>query len=160
MRSTFAAYLVVLVTAVLALAPTASAQNSDDLIELLRHDLKTEATAIMTEALALDASQSEIFWPIWREYNLEYSKTGDAQLALLKDFAEHQMSMDDEKAKELVERSFKIQEQRNQLRKKYWKQVAKELGGIIAARFVQVDSQLSNLVQLQIASQVPLVQAP
>ena len=144
----------------LAVAPTANAQNTDDLIELLRHDLNTEATAIMTEALALDQSQSEIFWPIWREYNLEWSKTGDAQLALLKDYAEHQMQMDDVKAKELVERSFKIQEQRAKLRKSYWKKVDKELGGIIAARFVQIDSQLSNLVQLQISSQVPLVQAP
>lgn len=142
------------------LIPAAYAQNTDDLIELMRHDLKTEATAIMTEALALDPAQSEIFWPIWREYNLEWSKTGDAQLALLKDYAEHQMQMDDATAKELVERSFKIQEQRTKLRKSYWKKVDKELGGIIAARFVQIDSQLSNLVQLQISSQVPLVQAP
>ena len=135
----------------LSVVPTASAQTTDDLIELLRHDLNTEATAIMTEALALSEGQSEIVWPIWREYNLEWSKTGDA---------EHQMSMDDVKAKELVERSFKIQEQRTKLRKKYWKKVEKELGGIIAARFVQVDAQMSNLVQLQISSQVPLVQAP
>ena len=146
--------------AALALAPVASAQTVDDVIELLRHDLNTEATAIMTEALALDSGQSEIFWPIWREYNLEWSKTGDDQLALLKDYAEHQMNMDDEKAKELAERAFKIEEQRLKLRKKYWKKVEKELGGVIAARFVQVDRQLSNLVQLQISSQVPLVQAP
>ena len=131
-----------------------------DVIELLRHDLNAEATAIMTEALELDPNQSEVFWPIWREYNLEYSKTGDAQLALLKDYAEHQMSRSDEKAKELVERAFKIDEQRLKLQKKYWKKVNKELGSMIAARFVQVDSQLSNLVQLQISSQVPLVQAP
>ena len=146
--------------AALALAPVASAQTVDDVIELLRHDLNTEATAIMTEALALDSGQSEIFWPIWREYNLEWSKTGDDQLALLKDYAEHQMNMDDEKAKELAERAFKIEEQRLKLRKKYWKKVEKELGGIIATRFAQVDRQLSNLVQLQISSQVPLVQAP
>jgi type II secretory pathway component PulJ len=159
MKSKFVACLVVLAAGLVALAPAASAQNTDDLIELLRQDLNTEATAIMTEALALDSSQSEIFWPIWREYNLEWSKTGAAQLALLKDYAEHHTTMDDEKAKEYAERGFKIEEQRLKLRKKYWKKVNKELGGIIAARFAQVDRQLTNLVQVQIASQVPLVQA-
>lgn len=145
---------------IIAAAPRSPAQTPDDLIELLRHDLNTEATAIMSEALALDPSQSEIFWPIWREYRNEYAKTGDAQLALLKDYAEHHLQMDDVKATELAERSFKLEEDRIKLRKKYWKKVDKELGGIMAARFVQVDRQLSNLIQLQISSQVPLVQAP
>ena len=157
MKTAFIACLAFLLLA--NFVPAASAQTTDDLIELLRQDLKTEATAIMSEALELDSAQAEIFFPIWREYNLEWSKTGDAQLALLKDYAASQMEMNDEKAKELVERGFKIQEQRMKLRKKYWKQVDKELGGVIAGRFVQIDSQLANLVQLQISSQVPLVQA-
>jgi len=153
-------FIVCLVAASLfAIAPPASAQNVDDLIELLRHDINTEATALMTVALDLDSAQSEIFWPIWREYNLERSKTGDAQLALLKEYADHQLTMDDEKAKYYSEQAFKIEESRLKLRKKYWKKVNKEIGGIIAARFVQVDRQLSNLMQVQISSQVPLVQA-
>ncbi len=158
MKTAFTACLAALF--LITLVPGASAQSTDDLIELMRHDINTEATAIMTQALELDSAQSEIFWPIWREYNLEWSKTGDAQLALLKDYAEHHMQMNDEKAEELAKRSFKIQDQRLKLRKSYWKKVNKELGGIIAARFVQVDGQLSNLVQLQISSEVPLVQAP
>ena len=153
-------FIVCLVAASLfAIAPPASAQNVDDLIELLRQDLNTEATALMTVALELDSAQSEIFWPIWREYNLEWSKTGDAQLALLKEYADNQLTMDDEKAKDYTERSFKIEESRLKLRKKYWKKVNKEIGSVIAGRFVQIDRQLSNLIQVQIASQVPLVQA-
>jgi hypothetical protein len=147
---------VLLITAV----PPAPAQTSEDLIELLRHDLNTEATAIMSEALALDPNQAEIFWPIWREYRAEWAKTGDTQLTLLKDYAEHYQQMTDEKAEELAEQTFKLEKDRNDLRKKYWKKIDKELGSIIAARFVQMDRQLSNLIQLQISSQVPLVQAP
>ena len=142
-----------------AVAPPASAQTMDDMIELLRQDLNTEATALMAAALELDSAKSDIFWPIWREYNLEWSKSGDAQLALLKDYADNQLTMDDEKAKGYAERAFKIEENRLKLRKKYWKKINKELGGIIAGRFVQIDRQLSNLIQVQIASQVPLVQA-
>ena len=157
MKSLFVICLVA--AGLFAVAPPASAQNVDDLIELLRQDLNTEATALMTAALELDSAQSEIFWPIWREYNLEWSKTGDAQLALLKEYADNQLKMDDEKAKDYAERAFKIEESRLKLRKKYWKKVNKEIGGIIAGRFVQIDRQLSYLVQVQIASQVPLLQA-
>jgi len=158
MKQLFAACLVV--ACLVALAPAASAQSDEDMIELLRQDLTTDATAIMTAALQLDSAQSELFWPIWREYNLEWSKTGDAQLALLKEYADKQMSMDDEIAEDFAKQAFKIEENRLKLRKKYWKKVNKAVGGIIAARFVQVDRQLSNLIQVQIASEVPLVQAP
>jgi len=34
------------------------------------------------------------------------------------------------------------------------------MGARIAGRFVQVDNQLTNLVDLQIAQQLPLVQKP
>ena len=157
MKSLFIACLVA--ASLFAIAPPASAQNVDDLIELLRQDLNTEATALMTAALELDTAQSEIFWPIWREYNLERSKIGDVQLALLKEYADNQLTMDDVKAKDYAERAFKIEENRLKLRKKYWKKINKEIGSIIAGRFVQIDRQLSNLMQVQIASQVPLVQA-
>ena len=156
MKSLFIVCLVA--TSLFAFATPASAQNMDDMIELLRQDLNTEATALMTVALDLDSAQSEIFWPIWREYNLERSKIGDAQLALLKEYADNQLNMDDETAKDYAERAFKIEENRLKLRKKYWKKVNKEIGGIIAGRFVQIDRQLSNLMQVQIASQVPLLQ--
>ncbi len=158
MKQLFAACLVI--TCLVSLAPAASAQSNEDMIELLRQDLTTDATAIMTAALQLDSAQSELFWPIWREYNLEWSKTGDAQLALLKEYADKQLSMDDEIAEDFAKRAFKIEENRLKLRKNYWKKVNKALGGIIAARFVQVDRQLTNLMQVQIASEVPLVQAP
>lgn len=158
MKRLFAACLAIVCLA--ALAPTASAQSNEDMIEMLRQDLTADATAIMTAALQLDSAQSELFWPIWREYNLEWSKTGDAQLALLKEYADNQAKMDDDLAEDYAKRAFKIEENRLKLRKKYWKKVNKAVGGIVAGRFVQVDRQLTNLMQVQIASEVPLVQAP
>ena len=64
------------------------------------------------------------------------------------------------KAKELMDRSIKLTEQRVKLQKKYYKEFQKVLPAIKATRFIQVDNQINLLLDLQIASEVPLVEAP
>ncbi len=102
-------------------------------------------------------AQSEAFWPLYREYELELGKLGDLRIALIKDYAMHYDGMTDEVATELVQRSFKIQEDRIKLQKKYYKKFEKALSSIDAARLMQVERQLNLLVDLQIASELPLV---
>jgi hypothetical protein len=152
--------IVLLVVTVALCVAAPAAQSQEDYVELLRTDLNAQMTAIMTEAMQLTSEQGEAFWPLWREYRNEVAKLGDREIALLKDYAEHYEQMDDEKASKLAEEALDIDRKQLDLRKKYWKKVRGELGGVIAARFMQVDNQLSNLVAVQISSQIPLVEAP
>ena len=46
---------------------------------------------------------------------------------------------------------------RNELLAKYYGQVRNALGGITAARFLQVEHQLLLIIDLQIASSLPVV---
>ena len=137
-----------------------AAYGQEEYIELLRSDIKTQKVAIMTEAMQLTDEEGSVFWPIYREYDLALSKIGDQRIALIKDYAEQYGSMTDEKAKELMDRAFKIGDERLKLDKKYYKMVEKELGAIKAARFAQVENQIGLLIDLQIASEMPLVKKP
>jgi hypothetical protein len=146
------------VLGLLLTAPAAYAQ--EEYIELLRSDIKTQKVAIMTEAMQLSDEEGSIFWPIYREYDLELSKLGDQRIALIKDYAANYESMTEEKAKELMDRAFKLGEDRLKLDKKYYDMVRKELGAIQAARFAQVENQIGLLIDVQIASEMPLVKKP
>ena len=132
----------------------------DDFIELLRQDLKTQKVAVITETMNFTEAESNAFWPVYREYDFEATKLADERLAIIKDYAANFENMTDVKAKELIERSMKNQENRLKLRKKYFKEFLKVLPAIKAARFAQVDNQIGLLLDLQIASELPLVEAP
>ena len=147
--------------AALALAAPAQAQTATaDLskyVELLRSDLRTTRTEIVTEALALSEAQGTAFWPIYREYEKDVAALGDQRIALIKEYAENYDTMTDDMAKNLAGRAFKLQEQRGALVKKYYGKASKVITPKLAARWAQVESALNSLIDLQVASELPLM---
>src|SRR5690349_9265466 len=53
-------------------------------IELLRTDVKKSKAQIMGDVMQLDADQAARFWPIYKEFETEYSALGDRIVALLR----------------------------------------------------------------------------
>jgi hypothetical protein len=66
--------------------------------------------------------------------------------------------MTDAKADELIQRSLDFQKQRGELLAKYYQIMKQSVGAITAARFLQVEHQLLLIIDLQIASSLPIVQ--
>ena len=134
---------------------TVTALSQDTHLELLRTDLKANKVAMITEVMQFTEEEANLFWPIYREYGLELSKLGDQRLALIKDYSKNYESMTDDKAKELVEKTFKLQEQQTDLLKKYFKKVDKVLTTTRAAEFLQLENQILLLLEFQVASVLP-----
>ena len=126
-------------------------------IELLRQDIKKDKVEIITEVMDFTEEQTGIFWPIYREYDLELTKIGDERLAMIKDYAEHYQTLTDEKAKELMEKAFQLQQKRIKLRRAYFKKMDKVLPSKVVAKFFQLEHQIILLLDLQIASELPLI---
>ncbi len=132
--------------------------QAEQYLELMREDVKTQKVAIVTEAMQMTDDQSSVFWPIYREYDLELSKLVDRRLAIIKDFADNYGMMTDETAKKIADDSFKLREDRLKLQKKYYKRAEKELGAVMAARWMQTERIVENLIDLQLAANLPLIQ--
>jgi hypothetical protein len=144
------------VFALLFVANTAYAQ--DQYVELLKSDLKAQKVAVITEAMALEEGQSDTFWQIYRDYDYELSNIIDQRIALIKDYAASYSSMSDEKAAELAKTSFKVEMDRSKLREKYYKRFAKELSPLVGARWLMIERTINNLMDLQLAAEMPLIQ--
>jgi hypothetical protein len=126
-------------------------------IELLKSDLRTQKVAVLTEAMRFTDEGSTAFWPIHREYELELSKIIDDRIELIKDYAQNYDNLTNEKAKEIAGKVFDLEKRRTKLKKKYFKKFEKALSAVIAAKFVQVENQINLLIDLQIASELPLI---
>ena len=126
--------------------------------ELLRADVKTIKIEIYTELMQLNDEQSAKFWPIYREYDVELQKLNDQKLAGIQDYAKNYGNMTDEKADELANLALELENKRNALKKTYYDKVREQLGGVMAARFLQIENQLLMIIDLQIAASLPIVE--
>jgi hypothetical protein len=125
--------------------------------ELLRQDLSTQKVAIITEVMQFTDQEAEVFWPLYREFDFERSKIGDETLKLIKDYAENFENLTDEKAVELMNANFDLQEKELQLKRDYLKKFSDIIAPARATKFMQVMNQIDMVVDIQIASQLPLI---
>jgi len=87
-----------LALALLLLPAVALADDLDKYIELMRSDLRTGKTAVMTEYMKLSDADGAKFWPLQREYETELAKIEDQRIAMIKDYAANYASLTDQKA--------------------------------------------------------------
>jgi len=142
-----------------AAASTSSArqQNIDEYIRLMRSDVRQQKTEMMGVMMALSAADAAKFWPIYNEYDAELMKLNDQRAENIKEYARTYNQMTDEKADELIKNAMTYQNQRSELLAKTYNRLKAAVGAITAARFVQVEHQLLLIIDLQIASELPVV---
>jgi hypothetical protein len=140
-------------------SPQTSTQESNirTYVELLRADVRAQKTAIIGETMNLSDEQAAKFWPIYREYDVALQQLNDKKLAGILEYAKSYDSITDKKADELASLALELENQRNDLKRKYYEKIRAQLGGIVAARFLQVENQLLMVIDLQIASSLPIV---
>jgi uncharacterized protein YbaA (DUF1428 family) len=128
-------------------------------VEALRSDVKSGKVEIYSRVMQLNASEAKVFWPIYQQYETELFALGDRRLALIKKFADgySKQTLDDPTAKTLTKEWFGLQEDRLKLWKKYQKRIEKSLTATRAAQFLQIESRINALIDLMIASEIPLI---
>jgi len=165
MKNVFLAIVMLLMTSPIFAQGTQTAQSDmltsaelNAMVELLRSDIRTRKVAILGEVLQLTDSEAQKFWPIYREYDNELSKIGDQRLGLIKAFARSYETMTDKKAGELAKGILDLMQKRVDLKKKYFGKISKVLPAIKAAQFLQIENRIDALIDLQLASEVPIIQ--
>lgn len=131
-----------------------------ELIELARQDIRAGRTGMVAASMRLTPEQQDKFWPIYREYADEQEALLDRRIAMLQEFARNVDDMDDKTALSIARQSFSIQRSRLERRERYFERMSEALGPVLAARFLQVDGQLSTLLDFEMMKLTPLIEAP
>lgn len=126
-------------------------------IALLRADIQTKKTDILQQNLMLSDEQAKTFWPLQRNYENDLSKLGDQRLDVIRDYAKNWDNLKDETAKNLGRRLLEYQKRRVDLRSRYFDRMSKDISPTVAAKFFQLETQLEDIIDLEIASSVPLI---
>jgi hypothetical protein len=138
-------------------APKAAKSNIDQEIKLMRKDVRSEKSKVMLNALELNADQTTKFLPIYKEFQADLAKLNDLREANIREYAKNYATLTDNKADELVNQAISYYKKRTDLVANYYDKIRAALGTGTAARFVQVESMLDNIIDLQIQSNLPLI---
>jgi hypothetical protein len=128
-------------------------------LEVLRSDFNTTKIHTLNQVMKLTAPEAEKFWPIYRQYESELGTVGDRKLALIIEFMAHHKAgtLTDQNSQVLATQWLQNAQDRLDLWKKYQQQISDAVSPIRAAQFLQVENQMAIFVDLNIASEMPIV---
>jgi Spy/CpxP family protein refolding chaperone len=142
--------------------PGASAQPnaaSDQDIQMLRENIQGQRKQIVAANLPLTPDEATKFWPLYDQYRQEASKNGDERWALIQEYAKNYQTMSDAQANDYIKREAGNEQKVIALRMKYVPMFEKVISPKKTALFCQIDHRVDLMIQLQLASQIPMVSA-
>jgi len=151
-------------TAAAPASPAAAPPKSDSQhvlsktdLDLLRQDIRSKKKQLIAQNLKLSDAEATKFWPVYDKYTAELIKINDKKFGIIHSYADQWRTMTDEQAVAFAKDWVNLDTQISQLREKYVPTVSQVLTGRNTATFFQLDRRISMLIDLQLSSQMPVV---
>jgi hypothetical protein len=160
---------VVLGTSWMLGGPTASAQHtppqestthviSNQDLNLLRQDLRSKRKQLIAANLKLTDTDAAKFWPVYDQYITELIAINDKKFGLIQEYADNWGKLTNDQSLLFARNWLEMDIEIAQLRQHYVPIVAKVLDGKKTTTFFQLDRRIAMMLELQVSSQMPLVQ--
>jgi hypothetical protein len=127
-------------------------------MDLLRKDLRSKRKQLIAANLILTDTEAAKFWPVYDQYSAELITINDRKFGLLQEYADNWGKMTNDQSLLFTRNWLDMDIAISQLRQKYVPMVAKVLEGKKTATFFQLDRRIAMMMDLQVSSQMPLMQ--
>lgn len=132
--------------------------QAQELLELLKKDLNKEKRSLLAEAMDIKEENKTVFWEIYGEYETASNVLIDRRAGNIQRFADNYDNLTEEIANEIASSYLDGKTQQLKIQKSTYKKMKKAIGAVQAARFTQIMHQVQLLIDVQIASEVPLIE--
>jgi hypothetical protein len=136
----------------------ASQAINDEDIQMLRKDLRSQRKQIIAANMNLSETEAEKFWPVYEEYVSDLVKINGAKYTLIKKYVQTQGNLTNTEADSAVDQWVSVDQSVSELRKKYIPLFRKVLSPRNTALFYQLDRRVQLMIDLQLASSIPMIQ--
>ncbi len=131
---------------------------SDQDIQMLRKNLRSERRQVIAANLKLSDAEAEKFWPLYDQYVSELVAINHTKYELIKQYVQSNGALNDTQATSAVKEWISVDQSVGNLRLKYVPQFRKVLSAKNTALFYQLDRRIQLMIDLQLASALPLVE--
>ena len=132
---------------------------TDQQLTLLRRDIRAIKKQLIAANLTLTDTEATKFWQVYEEYSADLGKINDTRTAIIKEYSDEYGTLTDDQADSLIRRWLETDIEQARLRQRYVPIFRKVLPGKKAATFFQLDRRISMMIDVQLTSQLPLVQS-
>jgi hypothetical protein len=127
-------------------------------LDSLRAELRSSKKQAIAATLVLTDAESTKFWPIYDQYTADMIKINDDKFLLVAEYINKFGKYDNAKASDFINRWIDIDVRTAALRARYIPVVSRVLPGVKTASFFQMDRRLQMVVDLHLASRLPILQ--
>ena len=127
-------------------------------LNLLRQDLRSKRKQLIAANLKLTDTDEAKFWPVYDQYITELIAINDKKFGLIQEYADNWGKLTNDQSLLFARNWLEMDIEITQLRQHYVPIVAKVLDGKKTTTFFQLDRRIAMMLELQVSSQMPLVQ--
>lgn len=139
------------------LALGVKAQTNDD-IAFYQSIWGMEKRAIVEAYMeGLSPEAASAFWTEYDAYEVSRKELGKERVLILNDYADNYLSLNGEKATDLINRASANNIALQKLLKKTFKKMSKGMGAVQAAKFIQLENYFMVAIQMSIQESIPFV---
>lgn len=134
-----------------------NAQDFNDYLEVSREVLKTEKKALIADLMRFSSEESQLFWPLYNEYEQKKYEVNTRYFNLIQKFADNFESITGDLAIEVINESLSIEQELIKLEKSYSKKFLKILPPRRVLKYLQAENKIKALIDAEMALQIPLL---
>jgi len=139
-------------------SPNGNAAALDQQMALLRKDIRAQRKQLIAANMNLSSSEAEKFWPVYEQYVGELVEINNTKYELIKNYLQSSTNMTADEADNTVKKWLWVDESAAKLRMKYVPIFRKVLSAQSTALFYQLDRRVQLMIDLQLASNIPLIE--
>jgi len=136
---------------------TAPTPGQEQVVKQFREDLMAKRADIMAKGLTLSADQAAKFWPLFQQFQSEQDSIVNGQLTATQAYSDHFTTLTDADALGYINALLSRDASMNELRVKWLAKFQTVVPARIAARAIQLDRRLSQVTQVKVSAQIPLI---
>jgi hypothetical protein len=145
-----------LLAAMLFTSAAFSQSNKED-VDIIQAAYGKSKKDLVNEYMKLTEPKAAAFWKLYDEYEVERKALGREKIRLIEDYANNLKGLTDAKADELMKAAIENNLNMEKLYKKYYDKFSVVLGGVMAAKFMQMEVYLQTVVRSAVQEEIPFI---
>jgi Spy/CpxP family protein refolding chaperone len=133
------------------------AQDVAQSLELSREVIDQQKRVVVAGSLPLTDDQADAFWPLYDRLQKELKQLDGRSDQLIATYTAEFESLDDARARQLLDESLAIREDRAKLMGKWARRMSDVLPPRLLLRYFQLEHRFHTFVAADLARQIPLV---
>jgi hypothetical protein len=133
------------------------AQSNKEDVDLIQSIFGKEKKELVQAYMTIPEAQSAKFWALYDTYETARKKLGQERIKLIEEYATHYDKLDSKKATELVTKKLAWADKYTKFQQLYFTKFSAVIGGLQAAKFIQLEDYIENCIRLTIQEEIPFI---